>query len=156
TYAKGQALIRMLEAYLGEGAFRGGIRRYMAAHAYGNTTTADLWQALEATAGKPVGRIASTFTEQAGGPLGIAQAVGSGDEQRIVLRQERFNVGISAADNGASPGANGKARPRWQVPVSAGPPWAMHPSATVLLDGQDEIAAGHCSEPIKLNFGDIG
>jgi len=48
TYSKGQALIRMLESYLGEQAFRDGIRKYMAAHAYGNTTTADLWQALEA------------------------------------------------------------------------------------------------------------
>ena len=48
TYNKGQALIRMLENYLGEQAFRDGIRNYMAAHAYGNTTTADLWQALEA------------------------------------------------------------------------------------------------------------
>ena len=48
TYNKGQALIRMLESYLGEQAFRDGIRKYMAAHAYSNTTTADLWQALEA------------------------------------------------------------------------------------------------------------
>src|ERR1043165_7953880 len=47
TYNKGQALIRMLESYLGEAAFRDGIRAYIAAHAYGNTTTADLWRALE-------------------------------------------------------------------------------------------------------------
>jgi aminopeptidase N len=156
TYAKGQALIRMLEAYLGERAFRDGIRRYMAAHAYGNTTTADLWQALEAAAGKPVANIASTFTEQAGVPLIIAQAVCSGDEQRMVLRQEPFNVGIPAPDSGASAGANGKAPPRWQIPVTAGPPRATHPSATVLLDGQTEIAAGQCGETIKLNLGDIG
>jgi aminopeptidase N len=156
TYSKGQALIRMLEAYLGEGAFRDGIRRYMAAHAYGNTTTADLWQELEAAAGKPVGRIASTFTEQAGVPLVIAQAVCSGDEQRLVLRQERFNVRAAAPENGASPGANEKAPPRWQIPVTAGPPRATRPSATVLLDGPGEIAAGRCGEPIKLNLGDIG
>jgi aminopeptidase N len=81
TYAKGQALIRMLEAYLGESAFRDGIRRYMAAHAYGNATTADLWQALEVAAGKPVASVASAFTEQAGVPLIIAQAACSGDEQ---------------------------------------------------------------------------
>ena len=54
TYSKGQALIRMLEHYLGEDAFRAGIRKYMADHAYGNTTTADLWRALEAASGKPV------------------------------------------------------------------------------------------------------
>src|SRR5262249_35263145 len=33
---------------------------------------------------------------------------------------------------------------------------AVRPSATVLLDGQGEIAAGRCGEPIKLNLGDIG
>jgi aminopeptidase N len=155
TYSKGQALIRMLEAYLGEGAFRDGIRRYMAAHAYGNATTADLWQALETAAGKPVGRIASTFTEQVGVPLVIAQAVCSGDEQRLVLRQERFNVRAPAPESSASPGASEGPR-RWQVPVTAGPPRAVRPSATVLLDGQGEIAAGRCGEPIKLNLGDIG
>jgi aminopeptidase N len=160
TYSKGQALIRMLEAYLGEGAFRDGIRKYMAAHAYGNTTTADLWQELEAAAGKPVGQIASTFTEQAGVPLVIAQAVCSGDEQRLVLRQERFRVQALSPENSpipaASPGANEKGPPRWQIPVTAGPPRATRPSATVLLDGPGEIAAGRCGEPIKLNLGDIG
>src|SRR5262252_5425963 len=54
TYAKGQAIIRMVENYLGEDAFRAGIRAYMRQHAYSNTTTADLWGALEAASGKPV------------------------------------------------------------------------------------------------------
>ena len=44
----------MLESYLGEDVFRDGIRKYMADHAYGNTTTADLWRALETASGKPV------------------------------------------------------------------------------------------------------
>jgi aminopeptidase N len=41
-YQKGQSFIRMLEAWLGEDAFRNGIRSYMKQHAYSNTTTADL------------------------------------------------------------------------------------------------------------------
>ncbi len=56
TYIKGAAVIRMLEAYLGEAPFRAGIRRYMAAHQYSNTTAADLWDALGAASGKPVGK----------------------------------------------------------------------------------------------------
>ena len=52
TYAKGQAILRMFEAYLGAGRFRGGIRRYMQAHAYSNATPADLWNALGAASGK--------------------------------------------------------------------------------------------------------
>src|SRR5207302_11154631 len=59
TYTKGQALIRMLESYLGEDAFRSGLRQYMRDHAYGNATTADLWRALEAASGKSVAAIAA-------------------------------------------------------------------------------------------------
>jgi hypothetical protein len=43
TYSKGQAILRMLEAYLGPDVFRSGIRSYIKAHAFSNATTADLW-----------------------------------------------------------------------------------------------------------------
>ncbi len=69
TYLKGQAFLRMLETYLGEATFRDGMRRYMAAHAYSNSTTADLWAAMEAASGKPVAGIAAGFTQQPGIPL---------------------------------------------------------------------------------------
>jgi aminopeptidase N len=145
TYSKGQGLIRMLENYIGAPAFRDGIRKYMAGHAYGNTTTADLWQALEGTAGKPVAGIAATFTEQAGVPLVVAETSCNGDEQRIALRQERFSI----HDPGAAPR-------RWQVPVAVGSLRATPPADTVLLQGSAEIAAGRCGEPVKVNIGDIG
>ena len=47
TYTKGGACLRMLEQWLGPEVFRDGIRTYLAAHAYGNTETHDLWDALE-------------------------------------------------------------------------------------------------------------
>ena len=107
TYAKGQALIRMVENYLGEDAFRAGIRAYMKQHAYANTTTADLWGALEAASGKPVTAVAAAYTEQAGIPLVVAEATCTGDTQRIAMRQERFTVHDPAP------------RPqRWQVPIA--------------------------------------
>src|SRR5712671_4849404 len=109
TYAKGQAIIRMVENYLGDDAFRAGIRAYMRQHAYSNATTADLWGALEAASGKPVTAIAAAYTEQAGIPLVVAQASCTGDTQRIALRQERFTV----HDPDPKP-------QRWQVPVVRG------------------------------------
>src|SRR6266849_1630373 len=145
TYGKGQALIRMLESYLGEATFRDGIRRYLADHAFGSTTTADLWRALAAASGKPVAAIAGTFTEQAGLPLVVAQATCVGDEQRIALRQERFTI----HDPDAAPR-------RWQVPVAIGPPQARQPSETLLLQDESEIAGGRCGEPVKVNLGDLG
>ncbi len=146
TYGKGRALIRMLENYLGDAVFRAGIRRYMTDHAYGSTTTADLWRALEAASGKPVASIAATFTEQAGLPIVISEATCVGDEQRVTLRQERFSI----HDPNPAPR-------RWQVPVAIGPLTALRPAETVLLQNEPkEIAAGRCGDPVKLNHGDIG
>jgi aminopeptidase N len=148
TYSKGQALIRMIESYLGENVFRDGIRRYMAAHAYGNATTADLWQALGAAAGKPVTGIAGSFTEQDGVPLILAETRCSENTQRLALRQDRFVI---------APGDAAKALPprSWQVPVALGAVGTTLP-AQVLLQGTAEIAAGSCGEPIKVNLGDSG
>jgi aminopeptidase N len=144
TYAKGQAIIRMVEIYLGEDPFRAGIRAYMKEHAYSNTTTADLWSALEAASGKPVTAVAAGFTEQGGIPLVIAQASCAGNTQRVTLRQERFTIHDPAP------------RPqRWRVPVARG---GIEGAAEdkVLLDGAAEIAAGRCGDPVKLNPGDAG
>ncbi len=88
TYRKGQSIIRMLESFLGENVFRDGIRKYIAAHKYSNTTTADLWQALTEVSGKPVGEIAPGWTEQPGFPLVKVKREGS----TIKLTQERFTV----------------------------------------------------------------
>src|SRR6266513_6311728 len=62
TYKKGQSFLRMLESFLGEEPFRDGIRRYIRAHQYSNSTTADLWNALDAAAGKPGTEIAAAWT----------------------------------------------------------------------------------------------
>src|SRR5579871_3636163 len=144
TYAKGQAIIRMVENYLGEDAFRAGIRAYMREHAYSNTTTADLWAALEAASGKPVAAVASGFTEQGGIPLVIAQTSCAGDTQRITLRQERFTI----HDPAPQP-------QHWRGPVVLGG-IRGGTDAMVLLDGAAEVAGGRCGDPVKLNLGDVG
>ncbi len=148
TYSKSQAFIRELENYLGAEQFLDGIRRYMAAHAYSNATTADLWLALKRASGKQVAAIAAPYTEQPGVPLIVSNASCVNDRQRLMIRQERFIKGTAAADVRAQ---------LWQVPIAFGPPGAKEPSGVVLLQGKTmEIAAGRCGEPIKLNFGDVG
>jgi aminopeptidase N len=146
TYSKSQAFIRELENYLGAEKFRDGMRRYMAAHAYSNATTADLWLALKRASGKQVAAIAAPYTEQPGVPLIVSSASCVNDRQRLTLHQERFTRG--AADARAQ---------LWQVPIAFGPPGATEPSGVVLMQAETmEIAAGRCGEPIKLNFGDAG
>jgi aminopeptidase N len=155
TYNKGQALIRMLENYLGESAFRDGIRQYMAAHAYGNTTTADLWQAIEGAAGKPVTGIAASFTEQDGVPLIFAETTCSGDMQRMTLRQDRFVIAPSGSSTAGDAGTIMSPH-TWQVPISIGPVPTTRPAEILLLNGSAGIAAGSCGAAIKVNLGDVG
>ncbi len=69
TYTKGQAAIRMLESTAGEAAFRDGVRDYMKQHAYGNTVTDDLWQAVDKVSAVKITDIAHDFTLQDGVPL---------------------------------------------------------------------------------------
>ena len=88
TYRKGQAFLLMLERFLGENAFRDGIRRYMAARKYSNSTTADLWNALSQASGKPVGEIAAGWTEQPGFPVVKVKR----DGENVSLTQERFTI----------------------------------------------------------------
>jgi aminopeptidase N len=103
TYQKGQAVIRMLEAYVGEDAFKAGLRTYIKQHAYGNAVSDDLWAALDATSPKKVGEVAHDFTLQAGVPLIRASAAGDG----VRLAQERFGADA------------GQRTPRtWNTPVA--------------------------------------
>jgi aminopeptidase N len=145
TYSKGQAFIRMLEAWLGEDKFRAGIRQYMKQHAFGSTTTADLWRALADASGEPVAKIATPFTELAGVPLILAEAKCVDGEQRVTLRQDRFTV----HDPDAVP-------QHWNVPIVLGPISGARPPQSLVLDQPAEIETGRCGEPIKLNRGDVG
>ena len=94
TYKKGQSFLRMLESFLGEDVFRDGIRRYIAAHKYSNTTTADLWNALSEASNKSVGEIAAGWTEQPGFPVVTVKREADG---KVRLTQERFTVNFKNA-----------------------------------------------------------
>jgi len=91
TYQKGGSLLRMLEQYLGPDRLRAGIRRYLAAHAHGNTETSDLWDAIEAAVaadgGEPVRRMMDSWIWQPGYPLVTASTEGD----HLVLRQSIFS-----------------------------------------------------------------
>jgi puromycin-sensitive aminopeptidase len=94
TYGKGSAVLRMLEQYLGEETFRNGIRRYLKSHAYSNTETDDLWAALEAESGEPVGEIMSGWIYQGGYPQIEVTETESG--YRLSQQQFRFLDGGDA------------------------------------------------------------
>jgi puromycin-sensitive aminopeptidase len=102
TYEKGGAVLRMIEAYLGEAAFRDGIRLYMRRHQTGNATADDLWGALAEASGQPVLALANAWVRMPGYPLVSVRR----DGRTLTLRQRRFF---------SEPGLEGEGR--WPVPV---------------------------------------
>ena len=91
TYSKGESVIRMLEGYVGADAWRAGVRRYIKAHAHGNTVSDDLWREVDAAAGKPITEIAHEFTLQPGVPLiRVEQATCAAGHTTLKLSQGEF------------------------------------------------------------------
>ena len=86
SYNKGGSVLRMLESYLGEEKFAEGLKLYISRHAYSNTVTTDLWNALEEVSREPVKEIMSDWTGQTGYPMISAELKGS----KLELSQERF------------------------------------------------------------------
>jgi aminopeptidase N len=145
TYSKGEALLRMLEAYIGEDVFRQGIRTYIESRAYSNAAAADLWNALGQASGKNIPAVAAPWIEKPGFPLvSVTAACDSSGNRSVTLSQKRFLL------NGA--GANGA---QWQVPLrirsgSAAP-------RNVLLDTEEQkTAAGRCDEALSVNADAVG
>ncbi|MFC4526107.1 M1 family metallopeptidase [Dyella halodurans] len=144
TYLKGRSVIRMLEAYVGPENWRTGVRNYIKAHAYGNSVSDDLWQAMDAAApGKHVSTVAHDFTLQPGVPL---------------IRVEPGECVNHAVTLKLSQGEFTKDRPekqplRWHVPVVAQSIGGKPVSA--LVDGTATLTVPGCG-PVLVNAGQSG
>ncbi|QJE01667.1 M1 family metallopeptidase [Massilia forsythiae] len=145
TYQKGEAVIRMLEAYVGEDAWRSGVRAYMKAHAYGNTVSDDLWRQIEKAANKPVTAIAHDFTLQPGVPLiRVGAPVCAGGKTTVALTQEEF-----------SRDRPGKKPLAWRVPVIAQIGGNGKPASTLVAGGKGSLALPGCGA-VVVNAGQSG
>jgi aminopeptidase N len=141
TYKKGQSFLRMLESFLGEDVFREGIRRYMAAHIYSNTTTADLWNALSEASGKPIVEIAAGWTEQPGFPVVKVKREQGGI---VSLTQERFTINFTNAPP-----------LEWQIPLT----YAVvgeTPETLLMTRKVDNIHNVPADRALKLNVNGAG
>jgi aminopeptidase N len=146
TYSKGQAVLRMLEAYLGPDTFRAGIRQYIKARAYSNATSADLWTALSAMSGKDVSSIAASWISRPGFPLiSVAASCDAAGRRTIALTQQRFLL------NGTDP-----TEARWNVPITIRSGVSGTPRPQLLSSDGQRADAGECVEPLSVNAGGAG
>ncbi len=143
TYEKGAAVVRMLEQYLGEDAFRSGIRKYIAAHRYGNTETTDLWDAIEAATGEPVRRIMDSWIFQGGHPIVTLTPTGDGRSLRLQQQPSRY---LSQDDD-----------VRWAIPMHLryGTASGQVGTATVLLEAETQEIALDVDEPVSWVVGNV-
>ncbi|MCG8556105.1 MAG: M1 family metallopeptidase [Proteobacteria bacterium] len=108
TYSKGASVITMFEAWVGERAFRAGVRNYVRKHAWSNASSDDFLRAISNAMGRDVGRPFSTFLDRAGAPLltfGLECAPGK--TARVSVRQERS----------LPLGSQARAAQDWELPV---------------------------------------
>ena len=76
----------MVHLILGSDKFQEGLALYMKRHEYGNTVTADLWQAWAKVSGKDIPSIMSTWTEQMGFPLVKVEQVEGAEGGKLKLK----------------------------------------------------------------------
>src|SRR5713226_2882906 len=100
SYTKGAAVLRMIESYLGEEAFREGVRIYLRRHAEDNASADDFWRALDEASGQDVTAIANAWIREPGHPLvhiGAKQVDGG---LELELTQARYFSDLSAKPTG--------------------------------------------------------
>lgn len=86
SYSKGASIIHMLNNYLGANIFKAGLSYYLKKHSYSNTTTDDLWNALEEVSHKPVKKFMHAWTNKPGFPILDVKI----EQKTVSIRQDRF------------------------------------------------------------------
>jgi len=94
AYTQGAAVLRMLESLVGRDTFRKGLQIYLAAHAHGTATSADLFAAVASASGKDLGAFEKAWLHQPGYPvLQVSRRWLEGQKQLLVMLQEKPNKG---------------------------------------------------------------
>jgi aminopeptidase N len=150
AYGKAAAVLRMLEAYLGEETFRAGVNSYVKQHEYGNATAADFWDAQAKTSKKPVDKIMPTWVQQAGAPIVNVKAQCSGSSTSVSLSQQRYYF-----DRAKFESANDQL---WQIPLCL--KGSANPQATrsceLLTRKESTFTLPGCSNWVLANAGATG
>jgi puromycin-sensitive aminopeptidase len=137
TYQKGGSVLRMLSTWLGDEAFRAGVRHYLDRYKLSNTETTDLWDALEDATGQPVRRIMDSWIFQPGFPM-LRPSEGAVEQRRFTYRE--------GADDA-----------RWAVPMRARIHTNGQSETRAMLLAGDQIALDAPADAlIVLNAGGDG
>ncbi|MFO1395633.1 MAG: M1 family aminopeptidase [Burkholderiales bacterium] len=142
TYAKGETVIGMFERWLGREKFRDGVRRYMAAHAWGNATADDFFAALGASDEALVPAFRG-FVDRPGVPL-LDVALDCSAKPTLQLAQQRFLPPDAAPDTAP-----------WTFPAcfDYGDGKAAHSTCVLVREPRQSVAlaGGACPQWVVAN-----
>ena len=154
TYGKGEAVLQMVENWIGADAFRDSVRRYLSTHAYRSATTEDLLEAISATSGREVGGVIGSFLDQPGTPLlDVTLLCEEGAEPRVELLQSRYFPGRIALAPGGP----------WQIPICL--VWGAEPNPSIrvrdcFVEGErmstHQLVGDRCPTWLHPNADEIG
>ncbi len=106
TYEKGATILGMFEHSVGEAAFQKGIQTYLAAHAFGLSTSADFLGDVSRGSGASLSEAFSTFLDRPGVPL-LHTKIDCKDGPKLEITQERY----------LPIGSKGSSDASWRIPV---------------------------------------
>ncbi|MCL1501462.1 aminopeptidase [Xanthomonas nasturtii] len=144
TYDKGEAVISMLEDYVGSDNWRSGVRQYLQQHRYGNAVTGQLWEQIDKVApGKQFIDIAHDFTQQPGVPLIKASTRCDAGTTTLTLEQGEYTIDRP-----------NKTPLAWRVPVTVRD--GAGKTQRVLVDHTAQLKLPGCDAPVLVNAGQKG
>ncbi len=94
TYGKGASVIRMIESFVGETAFRDGVRNYLRENSFSNAQGNDLWTAIEKSSGMGISSVMSAWIKTLGYPVITASKIGN----KIHISQKKFRLDGTSDD----------------------------------------------------------
>ncbi len=147
AYGKAAAVLRMLEAYLGEQTFRAGVNAYIQKHQYANATADDFWDAQAKTSKKPVDQIMPTFVKQAGVPVVDVKSQCSGSSTTVTMDQRRYFYDREKF--------NAPNDELWQVPLCMKSSTGAH-GCELLSKKEQSLTLKGCSTWVLANAGATG
>ncbi len=146
AYGKTAAVLRMLEAYVGEDTFRDGIRAYIKKYQYANAKAEDFWSTMTTVTKQPIDKMMPSFVVQAGAPLVRATAECVGTETLLTLSQQRMYSRRSRFLEGSAQ--------LWTIPVTVRN--LEYPSAApqkyLLTKKEETFRVPGCSRHLYINY----
>ncbi|WNG43164.1 M1 family metallopeptidase [Archangium minus] len=151
TYAKGAALLAMLEGWLGRDGVRDMLRAHVHKHAWGVATSEDFLATMSASLGPDAARVFRSYIDQPGVPRVSAELqCAAGKAPRLKLSQERY----------LPAGSSGTTAQTWNIPVCvrAGRGKDTTRACTLLTGatGELELPVSGCPSWLLLNADGTG